>query len=115
MNRQSITQRKDKIDVVLMVAIFKEDKYYVAYCPALDLSSYGLSAKEATKSFSEMLNLFFKETKRKGTLERLLLKYGWTLKQTEFRPPETTASTISGLQKYPNVTFRDEKYKIAYA
>jgi hypothetical protein len=33
---QSITKENKKLEAKLVVVIFKEDKYYVAYCPAMN-------------------------------------------------------------------------------
>ena len=41
------------------VSILKEDKKYVAYTPALDLSTSGKSYQEVKKRFSEIVNIFF--------------------------------------------------------
>ena len=116
MIKQSITTNKHgKIEVMLIVAIFKEDKYYVAYCPSLDLSSYAKDVAGAKKAFSDELDIFFEETNRKGTLEKLLLKQGWTLQPNQFQSPSLSAKVINQLRKYQDITFKEEKYKIAYA
>jgi predicted RNase H-like HicB family nuclease len=49
--------------------IVREGKYHVAYCPALELTSYGLTVAEAKRAFSEVLEIFIEETERKGTLD----------------------------------------------
>ena len=43
------------IEVQLNVYSFKEDESYIAYCPALDLSSYGTTENNAKASFEEIL------------------------------------------------------------
>jgi hypothetical protein len=53
----------------------------VAYCPALELSSYGDDQNDAKEAFGEAMKIFLSETDRKGTLERYLLKLGWQLQQ----------------------------------
>ena len=78
------------LTVKLHVDIIEEDGCYIAYCPALELSSYGKDEETAQKRFVEVVEIFFNETRRKGTLEKYLLKMGWTLKKKpipEYTPP----------------------------
>lgn len=78
----TISQRQGgKFYIQLDVILFKEDDIWVAYAPALDLSSYGDDEKDAEKAFSQALKIFISETTRKGTLEKVLLKLGWKLQQ----------------------------------
>ena len=87
---QKIVRNKSLTDVELDVLMLKEDDYYVAYCPSLDLSAYGKNRKQALRSFEKNLDIFLDETSRKGTLEKVLLKLGWTLRQTPrviYKPP----------------------------
>ena len=46
-HKNIITKNKDKVNIEILVLLFKEGKYIVAYCPALELSSYGKTEKEA--------------------------------------------------------------------
>jgi predicted RNase H-like HicB family nuclease len=70
----------ESITVQLNVSIFKIDTgHFFAYCPALNLSSYGDSQKDARDAFSEALHLFIEETIRMNTFEKELLKQGWVL------------------------------------
>jgi len=78
------------IKLDLSVSFEKEGDYFVAYCPALELSSYGKSEASAKKSFDEALEIFIEETVRKGTLLKILLELGWTLRQKPsvlYKPP----------------------------
>ena len=43
----SIRKNQGSIKVELEVLVSKEGDYFVAYCPALELSSYGATEKEA--------------------------------------------------------------------
>lgn len=45
----------------LPITIFKEGKSYVAYSPALDLSTSAATYKKAQTRFSEIVELFFEE------------------------------------------------------
>jgi len=75
------------IQLQLAVMIVKEGEYYVAYCPALELSTHGESEQEAKEYFEDAVKEFLKDTMQMGTLERLLLKFGWNLKSSEYIPP----------------------------
>ncbi len=74
------------------VLLVKEGDYWVSYAPSLELSSYGDSRAEAKKGFSEALSIFIDDTIKKGTLERLLIDYGWTLSSKAYHPPPGFAS-----------------------
>ncbi|NJK86869.1 MAG: hypothetical protein HC906_13735 [Bacteroidales bacterium] len=63
------TRSMDKVQVEIYAVIVKEDEYYVAYCPALELSSYAKTSKEARKRFEQEVQIFFEETSQRGTLE----------------------------------------------
>jgi len=81
-------------NVKVEIFFVKEGDYVVAYCPSLDLSSYGSSAAKAKKSFGEVLDIFMTETLRKGTLEKVLLGLGWKLQQKpsfKYEPPRLSA------------------------
>jgi predicted RNase H-like HicB family nuclease len=76
------------ITVGIRVVIAKEDDYFVAYCPELNVSSYATTPEKAKQRFEEELNIFFEETSKKGSLEKLLLQLGWTLVQKPHRKYE---------------------------
>jgi hypothetical protein len=73
---------------------FKDDEYYVVDCPALNTCGYGLTEKAAQESFDIQLNIFLEESHKRGTFEKCLLQYGWTLKQVpefQYIPPKPTS------------------------
>ena len=82
------------LSVGVDVLLLKEGKYVVAYAPALELSSYGRNEQTARKAFDEAVSIFLEETERKGTLERVLLKLGWTLSRNRYEPPRWTAGEL---------------------
>jgi hypothetical protein len=112
---QSIKKQNERLEAKLVVAVFKEDKYYVAYCPALDLSTYASARNEIPKVFAQALDIFFEETIRKGTLEKLLIKYGWTLQKTQFQPPYASVELLNKYKNYPSFKLHEERVEIPYA
>lgn len=89
-----INKTPDSITVSLVVLISQEDENtFLAYCPALELSSYGDTLEDAQDAFHEALGIFIEETMGKGTLEKALLSLGWTLKKLpkpNYLPPALT-------------------------
>jgi hypothetical protein len=81
MTKNAIIKSKGAIQLQLQVAVFQDGDAWVAYCPSLELSTYGEDAAEAKQAFDSALSIFLKETDRKGTLERCLLRLGWHLQQ----------------------------------
>jgi len=84
----------DNIDIKfnLPVSIIKEGKQYIAYTPALDLSSCGKTSKIARSRFEEAVEIFFDELIKKGLLEKALLDLGWKKIKAQWAPP-TLVST----------------------
>lgn len=72
----------------LPVTIFREGKAYVAYTPALDLSTAGKTEAQAKKMFAEAIEIFFEELSEMGTLERVLKELGWTNVRGSLQPPK---------------------------
>ncbi len=66
-----------KLEFNLPISIIKEGKSYIAYTPALDLSTSAENYEQAKKRFSEIVNIFFEEIIKKGTLENVLGDLGW--------------------------------------
>lgn len=80
-----------KIYVGLDILTYKEFDQVIAYAPALDLSSYGNTEKEAIEMFRENLDIFLEYTTKKKTLTDELLDLGWTLSKLpalKFEPPK---------------------------
>lgn len=91
MRKQIIHKESNFTNVVLDVLIGIQGDYYVAYCPALELSSYGQSEIQARKNFETELEIFLEETEKRGSLEKILLKLGWCLKGSPsptYLPPQ---------------------------
>ena len=60
------------VGIKIPVQIIRENDDFVAYTPALDISTCGKSLEEAKKSFDELVGIFIEETIKMGTLEEVL-------------------------------------------
>lgn len=78
---------KVNFEVSLPVSVLKEGRYFVAYSPALDLSTSGKTFEEAKRRFGEVVQIFFEELLEKGTLEEVLSTLGWQKIRKEWTPP----------------------------
>lgn len=78
---------KSFVSLNLPVSFLKEGGQFVAYTPALDLSTSGRTLEEAKKNFAEAVEIFFDEIISAGTLEDVLLDFGWKKKNQSFIPP----------------------------
>ena len=77
----------NKKDVVFEVSIFlwEEDAVFYVYSPALDLTGYGLTKKEARESFETVLHEFIVYTHNKETIFTELEKLGWAVNKRKRR------------------------------
>ncbi len=65
-------------DLQVETQLVRDDSgQYVAYCPALELSSYGDTEAEAHHAFNKALTCFKQDVAHRGTLDQLLLALGW--------------------------------------
>ena len=80
---------KTRMQINMPVCYFKEDKSFVAYTPALDLSSAGKTLKEAEKNIAEAVSIFMEEILRRGTIDEVLSSLGWKKisKTKQWMPP----------------------------
>lgn len=63
--------------VVLNVVFYREGDKFIAFSPALNLSTCGNTQEQAKRRFEEMLKIFLEEVEQMGTLEDVLLECGW--------------------------------------
>ena len=78
METDFITKQKNgDYRVKVSVVQFKEDGVFIVYCPALDLSGYGNSDREAKQSFKTVLLEYIRYADKKGTLNDDLKAQGW--------------------------------------
>jgi hypothetical protein len=79
----------------LSLSFFKQDGVVIAYSPALDLSSYGSTDKEAERNFGEALDVFLDEFKDARELGQVLESLGWTKnKSTAWQPPQVEQRSL---------------------
>ena len=76
----------------LPVSILREGNIFVAYTPALDLSTSGNTLEEAQKNFVEAVNIFFEELIEMGTIDDVLTELGWQKNNNTFFPPIVVAN-----------------------
>jgi hypothetical protein len=71
--------------------LFKEGNKYVAYSPAINLSTCGNTEEQARTRFAEAANVFIGEIIRMGTFEDVLTECGWrkvqVTSQSSWSPP----------------------------
>ena len=79
--------KKNLENIELQTDIMREGNVYIAYSPALDLSSCGDTAEDAKKSFKEAARLFIETIVKMGTYKEVLLDLGWQEKKGEMLPP----------------------------
>ena len=81
----------------LPVIITKQNKGFVAYTPALDISTFGKTESEVKSRFVELANLFLEEIVDKQTVGDVLSELGWTKVQKKWTPPVIVSSKSIGL------------------
>lgn len=82
----------EKAQFALSVIVMKEGDSFVAFSPALDLSTAGDTFDEAKKRFEEAVGIFFEEISRKNTVDRALSELGWQKRNREYIPPVVVGS-----------------------
>jgi len=85
------TMKKIFLKFKLPVSVFKEGKHFVAYTPALDLSTSGKSFKEVKRRFIEVVEIFLEEIIEKGTFEEVIQELGWRKINKHWSPPPVIA------------------------
>ena len=89
------------VDVSLPLMVWKEGDQFVAFTPALDLSSCGSSDKEAVDHFAEAVELFFETAVERNTLQDLLESLGWQLQNNNWIPSSQPVDGRSFAVKVP--------------
>ncbi|MDE5850977.1 MAG: hypothetical protein K2H38_12625 [Muribaculaceae bacterium] len=99
-----ITNKGNILKVSLDLYLFWEDGCCIAYSPALDMSGYGATEKEAKDSFSIGLEEYISYGLSKHTLVKDLREHGWKVRS--FKQRKMSAPTFDSLLR-SNDTFRD--------
>lgn len=86
------------LEFKLPVSVLKEGKKYIAYTPALDLSTSGKNYEEVKKRFGEIVNIFFEELIKKETLEDVLRNLGWNRVQAKWNPPVVVSQNFHNVR-----------------
>ena len=89
---------KVNFKINIPVSILKEGKRYVAYTPALDLSTSGKTYKETQKRFSEIVSIFIEEIAKAGTLDSVLSDLGWKKVKTSWIPPLVISQNLQTIE-----------------
>lgn len=66
-----------RIQFSIPVSVFKEADTFVAYTPALDISTAAGTLADVKQKFAEMVAIFFEEIEKKGTTTEVLESMGW--------------------------------------
>ncbi len=67
--------------------VFKERHVYIAYCPSLNISTYGKNFIDAAANFRERFRIHLDWCIQHGTLVDDLMEHGWKLKKSTITPP----------------------------
>lgn len=88
-NKTSTTQIGSANDCrfALDFYVFLDEEAWVAYCPALDLSTCAATYNEAVGAFYEMFQLHIETCLETGTLHDDLLSHGWKVRKRDIVPP----------------------------
>lgn len=94
---------KQNIKVKLNIILFKEETNFIVFCPALNITGYGTTEKDAMESFKIMTGEYFLYTSNKKTLAQDLEGLGWIIRKS-LRKPATPPDMTYLLNK--NEDFR---------
>ena len=77
------------LSIKLPMQIFKERGEFIAYCPALDISTSAASLDEVKKMFAELVKIFIDEIIEAGTIDQVLTQCGWKKIAKKWQLPVT--------------------------
>ena len=89
-------KQKTTISFDMPVSVFKEGKNYVAFTPALDLSTSAPTYEGAKKRFEEAVVIFLEEVSKQGTLEENLNNLGWKKVKKKWKSPVVVSQSLEG-------------------
>ena len=73
--------------IKLPVQILRQKGKYIAYTPALDLSTSGKTKRQALSRFNEIVDIFLEEIIESKTADRVLRDLGWEKIDSGWQPP----------------------------
>jgi len=98
MPSMTLLSHMKKINFKISVTIFKEGNNFVAYTPALDLSTSGKTFEQVRKRFTEAVDVFFEEIEKMGTTDEVLGGLGWRKIKQEWKPIAPVAHEMQEFQ-----------------
>lgn len=81
------SQEKIKHKFIIQYYVYESDNIYVAYCPALDITSTGKDFNEAVAQFHEHFQLYLDFCLEEDTLIEDLKAHGWKLEGITLSQP----------------------------
>jgi len=87
-----------KIKTKLPVSIFREGDSFIAYTPALDISTSGKSYSQVKKRFGELVETFLEEIVKTGNLNDVLSDLGWEKIKKQWMPPAMISQKIEDFE-----------------
>ena len=97
------------INVKLSLIEFEEDGLHFVYSPALDLTGYGVTEKDARDSYNIAMEEFLKYTSNKTTINKELKRLGWTITNTKIQAP--TLPQLIQSRQYLEEIFTEKQYR----
>lgn len=64
-------------DLELYVLIFKDGDFFIAFCPALNLSTYGDTVGDVKTAFDDLIASYIEDCTKNNSLFEDLEKLGW--------------------------------------
>lgn len=80
-------------NIKIPITVLKEERRFVVYSPALDISTSAPTLKKAQKRFAELVVIFFEELCKMGTVEEVLTELGWKKLHRHYIPPSPIIHT----------------------
>jgi hypothetical protein len=84
--KRKFTGKKGQVTLQIALISFIDDNTHIIYCPALDLSGYGIDETDARKSFDLALEEYLNYTINKRTLWIDLKNLGWVIRKNKQKP-----------------------------
>jgi hypothetical protein len=72
-----VEAKKNNIQAKIPMILFEEGNKFVAYSPAIDISTCRNTEEQARKRFIEAASIFFDEIINMGTVDDVLTECGW--------------------------------------